>query len=121
MIPVNEPLLNGREKQLLAECIDTGWVSSDGPFVKQFEQQFAGYIGARHGVAVCNGTAALEVALYAAGVGKGDEVITAGGILGTVVKVTDVYVTLAIAGNTEVVVQKSAVATLLPKGTIKTL
>ena len=75
MIPVNEPLLDGREKQLLAECIDSGWVSSDGPFVKQFEQQFAGYIGATHGVAVCNGTAALEVALYAAGVGKGDEVI----------------------------------------------
>ena len=54
-------------------------------------------------------------------ISKGDEVITAGGILGTVVKVADVYVTLAIAGNTEVVVQKSSVATLLPKGTIKTL
>jgi preprotein translocase subunit YajC len=54
-------------------------------------------------------------------IGKGDEVITAGGMLGTVVKVTDVYVTLAVASNTEVVVQKSAVATLLPKGTIKTL
>lgn len=54
-------------------------------------------------------------------IGKGDEVITAGGILGTVVKVTDIYITLAVASNTEVVVQKSAVATLLPKGTIKTL
>ncbi|MEO8682883.1 MAG: aminotransferase class I/II-fold pyridoxal phosphate-dependent enzyme, partial [Vicinamibacterales bacterium] len=75
MIPVNEPLLNGREKQLLAECIDTGWVSSDGPFVKMFERNFAAYIGARHGIAVCNGTAALETALYAAGVGTGDEVI----------------------------------------------
>jgi perosamine synthetase len=75
MIPVNEPLLNGREKELLIECIDSGWVSSDGPFVRQFEQAFAGYIGAQHGIAVCNGTAALEVALYAAGVGKGDEVI----------------------------------------------
>ena len=75
MIPVNEPLLDGREKQLLAECVDSGWVSSDGPFVRQFEQQFAGYIGVKHGIAVCNGTAALEVALYAAGVGKGDEVI----------------------------------------------
>lgn len=75
MIPVNEPLLNGREKELLIECIDSGWVSSDGPFVRQFEQAFAGYIGAKHGIAVCNGTAALEVALYAAGVGKGDEVI----------------------------------------------
>jgi perosamine synthetase len=75
MIPVNEPLLNGREKQLLAECIDSGWVSSDGPFVSRFEREFAGYIGTTHGVAVCNGTAALETALYAAGVGKGDEVI----------------------------------------------
>lgn len=75
MIPVNEPLLNGREKELLGECIDTGWVSSDGPFVGMFERNFADYIGARHGIAVCNGTAALETALFAAGVGKGDEVI----------------------------------------------
>ncbi|MCH2472215.1 MAG: DegT/DnrJ/EryC1/StrS family aminotransferase [Gemmatimonadetes bacterium] len=75
MIPVNEPLLNGREKELLAECIDTGWVSSDGPFVRMFERHFADYIGTKHGIAVCNGTAALETALFAAGVGKGDEVI----------------------------------------------
>lgn len=75
MIPVNVPLLNGKEKQLLQECIETGWISSDGPFVKQFEQQFAQYIGADHGIAVCNGTAALETALFAAGIGKGDEVI----------------------------------------------
>ncbi len=75
MIPVNEPLLNGREKELLIECIDTGWVSSDGPFVSRFERDFAGYIGTKHGVAVCNGTAALETALFAAGITKGDEVI----------------------------------------------
>lgn len=75
MIPVNQPLLDGREKELLAECIDTGWISSDGPFVAEFERRFAGYIGARHGIAVCNGTAALEVALFAAGVEPGDEVI----------------------------------------------
>ena len=75
MIPVNEPLLNGREKELLGQCIDTGWVSSDGPFVAQFEREFAHYIGAAHGIAVCNGTAAVETALYAAGVGPGDEVI----------------------------------------------
>jgi preprotein translocase subunit YajC len=54
-------------------------------------------------------------------VAKGDEVITVGGMLGTVLKVSDIYITLAVASNTEVVVQKSAVATLLPKGTIKTL
>ena len=75
MIPVNEPLLNGREKELLMECLDTGWISSDGPFVAEFESRFASYIGADHGVAVCNGTAALETTLFAAGIGKGDEVI----------------------------------------------
>jgi len=75
MIPVNEPLFGSREKELLMQCIDTGWVSSDGPFVKQFEEQFSSYIGVDYGTAVCNGTAALESALYAAGIGKGDEVI----------------------------------------------
>lgn len=75
MILVNEPLLNGNEKKYLNECIDTGWVSSEGPFVKQFEDAFAEYIGVKHGVAVANGTASLETALYAAGIGEGDEVI----------------------------------------------
>jgi len=75
MIPVNQPKLDGREKELLAECIRSGWISSDGPFVAEFERKFADYIGTKHGVAVCNGTAALETALFAAGVGKGDEVI----------------------------------------------
>ena len=73
--PVNEPLLDGNEKKYLNECIDTGWISSEGPFVKRFEDGYASFTGARHGVAVCNGTAALETALYALGVGKGDEVI----------------------------------------------
>ncbi|MGZ4847708.1 MAG: DegT/DnrJ/EryC1/StrS family aminotransferase [Halobacteriota archaeon] len=75
MIPVYEPLLGDREKELLAECIDSGWVSSEGPFVREFEDQFSHYVGAQHGVAVCNGTAALEAALYGVGVHKGDEVI----------------------------------------------
>ncbi len=75
MLPVNEPLLNGREKELLIQCVETGWISSDGPFVAQFEAGFARYLGAAHGVAVCNGTAALETALYAAGVSPGDEII----------------------------------------------
>jgi len=75
MIPVNYPLLDGREKELLALCIENGWISSNGPFVKEFEQKFADFIGVKHGIAVCNGTAALEAALFAAGVGKGDEVI----------------------------------------------
>jgi perosamine synthetase len=75
MIPVNEPLLNGREKELLAQCIDTGWISSDGPFIREFENKFSKYIGVNQGIAVCNGTAALEAALYGIGVKKGDEVI----------------------------------------------
>lgn len=75
MIPVNEPLLNGREKDLLIQCIESGWVSSDGPYVDEFEKKFSNYIGVDYGIAVCNGTAALETALFAAGIGNGDEVI----------------------------------------------
>ena len=75
MIPVYEPLFGDREKELLTECIDSGWISSEGPFVREFEQRFSHYIGTQHGVAVCNGTAALEAALYGIGVRKGDEVI----------------------------------------------
>ncbi len=75
MIPVSEPLLNGNEKRYLAECIDSGWISSEGPFVAKFEAAFAARTGRASGVAVCNGTAALEAALYGLGVEEGDEVI----------------------------------------------
>jgi perosamine synthetase len=75
MIPVNEPLLNGNEKRYLAECIDTGWISSEGPFVGRLEKGFASRVGRKHGVAVANGTAALDVAVAALGLGEGDEVI----------------------------------------------
>ncbi len=74
-IPVNTPLLNGNEKRYLSECIDTGWISSEGPFVKQFEEKFAQKIGKKYGIAVCNGTAALDVSILALGIGPGDEVI----------------------------------------------
>ncbi|KIE42504.1 DegT/DnrJ/EryC1/StrS family aminotransferase [Geobacter anodireducens] len=75
MIPVNEPLLDGNEKKYLDECIDTGWISSEGPFVREFEARFAARVGRRHGIAVCNGTAALEAAVAALRIGPGDEVI----------------------------------------------
>jgi len=75
MIPVNEPLLNGNEKKYLNECIDTGWISSEGPFVKKLEEQFAAKNNRAYSVAVCNGTAALEIAVEALGITKGDEVI----------------------------------------------
>lgn len=74
-IPVNEPLLNGNEKKYLCECIDTGWISSEGPFVKQFEEKMSAVAGRKYGVAVANGTAALEVAMQAIGIEEGDEVI----------------------------------------------
>lgn len=74
-IPVNEPLLNGNEKKYLCECIDTGWISSEGPFVKEFEQKMGDRAGRKYGIAVANGTAALEVAVQALGIGVGDEVI----------------------------------------------
>ena len=75
MIPVNEPILNGREKELLLQCIDTGWISSEGPFVKEFEEKFAAGVARTCGIAVANGSAALDVAVAAIGIKKGDEVI----------------------------------------------
>ena len=74
-IPVNEPLLNGNEKKYLCECIDTGWISSEGPFVKEFEQKMSETVGRKFGIAVSNGTAALEIAAQALGITEGDEVI----------------------------------------------
>ena len=74
-IPVNKPLLNGNEMKYLGECIDTGWISSEGPFVKEFEQKMSAAVNRRYGIAVSNGTAALEVAVQALGIGEDDEVI----------------------------------------------
>lgn len=74
-IPVNTPLLDGNEKKYLIECIDTDWISSEGPFVKKFEEQFAARMGRKYGIAVSNGSVALDAAVVALGLGKGDEVI----------------------------------------------
>ena len=74
-IPVNEPLLSGNEKKYLAECIDSGWISSEGPFVQRLEEGMALRVGRRYGIAVCNGSAALEIAVAALKLGPGDEVI----------------------------------------------
>ncbi len=75
MIPVNEPLLNGNEAKYLAQCIETGWISSEGPFVRQLEDGMAAIGGQRQGIAVTNGSAALDLAIVALGIGPGDEVI----------------------------------------------
>lgn len=74
-IPVNTPLLNGNEADYLAECVRTGWISSEGPFVKRFESAMAQIAGRNHGVAVTNGSVALDIAVHALKLEPGDEVI----------------------------------------------
>src|SRR5687767_3864135 len=74
-VPVNEPLLNGNEEKYVVECIRTGWISSEGPMVRRFEEGFAARIGRKHGIAVSNGSVALDAAVAALGLGAGDEVI----------------------------------------------
>jgi perosamine synthetase len=68
-------VLNGNEKKYLNECIDTGWISSEGPFVEKFESQMASYLGRRFATACSSGTAALDIAAAALGLKEGDEVI----------------------------------------------
>ena len=75
MIPICEPLFGLEELSNVIECIKSGWISSQGTFVKQFEQEFARYIGIKYGIATSSGTAALHLALVSLGIGKGDEVI----------------------------------------------
>ncbi len=75
MIPVNTPLLNGNEEKYLLECIRTGWISSEGPFIKEFEEKFSAYVNRKHGIAVANGSAALDIAVQALQLSPGDEVI----------------------------------------------
>ena len=74
-IPVCEPFLNGNEQKYVTDCMKTGWISSSGKYVKAFEDEFARYCDCKYGVAVCNGTVSLHLALKALGIGKGDEVI----------------------------------------------
>jgi perosamine synthetase len=73
--PVSRPSLSGRELAYLTEAIETGWISSQGPLVRRFEQEFATYNGVAHGVACSSGTGALTLALRALGIGPGDEVL----------------------------------------------
>lgn len=74
-IPVCEPFLNGNELQYVTDAVSSAWISSSGKYVQEFENKFSRYCSVRYGVAVCNGTVALHLALIALGIGKGDEVI----------------------------------------------
>src|SRR5258708_9865990 len=74
-IPVNEPLLGQQEMEYVTECLRTGWISSAGRFIEQFEERWAAYCSRKYGVAVSNGTTALELAVEALDLQPGDEVI----------------------------------------------
>ena len=74
-IPVNEPLIGAREKELVMQCLDTGWISSEGPFVNQFEEKLSKKVNRKYAIACSNGSAALDIAVAALKIGPGDEVI----------------------------------------------
>src|SRR5690554_3952889 len=74
-VPLHAPEFRGNEREYLVDCIDSTFVSSVGKYVDRFEQMLADFTGARHVVAVVNGTAALQMALHLAGVGRDDEVL----------------------------------------------
>jgi perosamine synthetase len=74
-IPLVQPVFDGNELEYVTDCILTGWVSSQGKYVREFESNFAEYVGANNALAVSNGTVALHLALVALGIGPGDEVL----------------------------------------------
>jgi len=75
MIPVCEPTLKGNELKYVTEAITSGWISSAGNYITQFESDFSKYCNVKHGIACSNGTTALHLAIEALGIGKGDEII----------------------------------------------
>lgn len=75
MIPVNEPLLGKEELAKVASCIKSNWISSQGRYLKEFEEKFAAFCGVRYGISTTSGTTALHLALAVLGVGPGDEVL----------------------------------------------
>lgn len=75
MIAVNEPLLAGKEQEYVRQCLETGWISSAGSFIDEFERGWSSYCGMQYGIAVSNGTVALESALAVLDLPKGSEVI----------------------------------------------
>ena len=74
-ISVNVPKIFNQEKINVKKCLDTGWISSEGKYVKKFEESFSKYNKRIFGVAVSSGTAALEIGMKSLNLKKGDEVI----------------------------------------------
>ena len=71
MIPVAEPCLGEEELKNVIEAVKSGWISSKGEFIEEFEREFAKYCGVKYGVATANGTVALHLALKSLGINKG--------------------------------------------------
>ena len=82
-IPVYEPVLGGNEKKYVNDCLDTGWISSLGKYVTDFESKFSAFCERKNGTSVANGTVALQLALIALDIKAGDEVmfITRNGVV----------------------------------------
>jgi len=74
-VKVNEPLISGNEKKYLLKCLSSGYISSGGSFVKEFENKFAKKVNRKYGISVSNGTAAIQLAFESLNLKKGDEVI----------------------------------------------
>ncbi len=74
-IPVCEPTLNGNELSYLTDAVKSGWISSSGKYLQEFEDKFSRYCDAKHGISCANGTVAIHLALLAIGIKPGDEVI----------------------------------------------
>ena len=74
-VPVNEPVITPESKKYVAEAMETGWISSAGKYIGEFEEQFAKFLGVKHAITTTSGTTAIHLALVALGIGPGDEVI----------------------------------------------
>jgi len=75
VIPVNIPLITEQDRESVNRALIEGWISGDGPIVQEFESMVAGQVGRRHGVAVSNGSDAIELAIRVLDLQPGDEVI----------------------------------------------
>ncbi|MDP2946557.1 MAG: DegT/DnrJ/EryC1/StrS family aminotransferase, partial [Nanoarchaeota archaeon] len=75
MIPVNQPLIANNASKYVLDCLKTGWISSAGKYIQEFEEKFADFCECKYGVSCTNGTAAIHLALATLGISKGDEVI----------------------------------------------
>ena len=73
--PLFTPYINNEEKKLVAECMDTNWISSKGKYIDKFEKKFSEFVNSKYSISVNNGTAALHLALLALDIKKGDEVL----------------------------------------------